>query len=78
MPERKGRIEIRKDRCKSCSLCISVCPRGAIVISRELNDMGYRPAEFNGGACTACGLCYTVCPEPGCVTVFLQEKEDER
>ena len=68
--EKKGRIEIRVDRCKSCGLCVEVCPDGLIKVSEELNDMGYHPAEYCGNGCTGCGLCYTVCPEPGCITVY--------
>jgi 2-oxoglutarate ferredoxin oxidoreductase subunit delta len=77
MTAKKGRIEIRKDRCKGCRLCLPACPRGSIKISAELNEMGYHPAEFSGTECTACGLCYTACPEPGCITVFLLEEGEE-
>ncbi len=67
---RKGRIEIRAERCKSCSLCASVCPDEAISISKSFNRKGYHPAEFRADRCRACGLCYVMCPEPGCITVY--------
>ena len=77
MTAKKGRIEIRKQRCKGCRLCIEACPKGSIRLAAELNDMGYHPAEHAGGECTGCGLCYVVCPEPGCITVFSLENDEE-
>ncbi len=78
MKIKKARIEIRKDRCKGCRLCIIACPKKLIDASEELNDMGYHPAEpVRGEECTGCGLCYLVCPEPGCITVFSLEEDEE-
>ena len=60
----KGKVKIRSQWCKGCSLCIAACPRGAIRISNKLNDNSYFPAEFvKDGGCTGCGLCAIVCPE---------------
>lgn len=58
-----GKISIDKERCKECSLCISVCPEEAIRISEELNERGYHPAIFVKEACRGCALCATMCPE---------------
>ncbi|MDD4859907.1 MAG: 4Fe-4S binding protein [Dehalococcoidales bacterium] len=60
----KGRIEIDRERCKGCELCVSVCPNGSICISAKLNATGYLPAEFKDtGSCTGCATCALVCPE---------------
>ncbi|MDD5126957.1 MAG: 4Fe-4S binding protein [Dehalococcoidales bacterium] len=60
----KGRIEIDRERCKGCELCVSVCPNGLISISAKLNATGYLPAEFKDeGGCTGCTTCALVCPE---------------
>lgn len=56
---------------------MEACPEGSIRLAAELNDMGYHPAEHSGGKCTGCGLCYIVCPEPGCITVFSLENDEE-
>lgn len=70
MAKRKGKITIDRELCKGCYLCISVCPDNLIIISDELNQMGYYPAEFteeNGKEedikCTGCATCALVCPD---------------
>lgn len=64
----KGKINIDRELCKGCYLCISVCPNQLIHISDNLNQKGYYPAEFSepenpGKHCTGCALCATVCPD---------------
>lgn len=63
-----GKIEIDRELCKGCQLCISVCPQELICTSGRLNQKGYYPAEFKedeGAAkhCIACVRCATVCPD---------------
>jgi len=65
---KKGKINIDRELCKGCYLCISVCPNQLIRISDTLNQKGYYPAEFSetenpGKHCTGCALCATVCPD---------------
>ncbi len=58
------RVLIDEQRCKSCGLCVSVCPVKILVISDRLNERGYRPAECTDQAkCLSCGSCATVCPD---------------
>ena len=64
----KGKITIDRERCKGCSLCVSVCPQKVIVTSPVLNHMGYYPAEFKENkqedkTCIACAMCATICPD---------------
>ena len=60
----KGSIEISRELCKGCELCISFCPKGSISVSDKLNASGYLPAAFNdNGECTGCAICALVCPE---------------
>jgi len=66
MPETKakGTIEINRELCKGCELCIHFCPKKAISQSDELNAAGYITAMFNAnGECTGCAICALVCPE---------------
>jgi 2-oxoglutarate ferredoxin oxidoreductase subunit delta len=78
----KGRIEIDKETCKGCGLCISVCPKGQIEISDELNKKGYYPASFkekdlteaDDSECTGCALCGLVCPDVA-IEVYRADKK---
>jgi len=56
------RIEIIEDRCKSCRLCISVCPKGCIEAGKHVNKLGVNPVVYIGG-CVACGSCTLICPD---------------
>lgn len=59
-----GYIEIDRELCKGCEICISFCPKSAISPSEKLNANGYLPASFNkDGECTGCAICALVCPE---------------
>ncbi|MGC9323558.1 MAG: 4Fe-4S dicluster domain-containing protein [Desulfomonilia bacterium] len=59
----KGKITIDQNLCKSCELCITVCPDEAIRISEGLNHRGFHPAEYIKETCRACTLCAVMCPE---------------
>lgn len=60
----KGLINISREFCKGCELCISFCPKSSISLSEKLNANGYLPAAFNdNGECTGCAICALVCPE---------------
>ncbi len=48
-------LEINKNFCISCGLCISVCPAGAITLE-------YEKATINKNLCTLCYRCLEVCP----------------
>ncbi len=78
----RGRIEIDRERCKGCGLCMTVCPKKRIGISAKLNTKGYYPADFSEDnssdsektACTGCCLCALVCPDVA-IEVYREEKE---
>ena len=79
----KGRIEVDKERCKGCGLCVNVCPKHQIEISDDLNTKGYYPAQFqeeNVGdseerQCTGCALCAVTCPDVA-IEVYRETKEE--
>ena len=59
-----AKVEIQKERCKGCGLCVEVCPKGCLRISSGLNKMGEHPAETSSNEeCTGCRLCAVVCPD---------------
>ncbi len=60
----KGYIQIDRELCKGCELCVSFCPKKIISPSDKANASGYLPAVFDGeGECTGCAICALVCPE---------------
>lgn len=60
----KGRIEIDRELCKGCEICINFCPKKLIISSDKFNASGYQIASFNDSDdCTGCAICALVCPE---------------
>jgi 2-oxoglutarate ferredoxin oxidoreductase subunit delta len=68
-----GKITIDFERCKGCGLCVTVCPRNSIVISKRSNKNGYFPAQATNTDCTACANCAIICPEAA-ITVWRDSK----
>jgi 2-oxoglutarate ferredoxin oxidoreductase subunit delta len=58
-----GKIIINTERCKGCGLCVTVCPKDGIIISKQSNKSGYFPAQKNNSDCTGCALCAIICPD---------------
>lgn len=57
-----GKVKIDTERCKGCGLCVEVCPKNVIVISKHSNKNGYFPAEVaNIIDCFGCALCAIMC-----------------
>ncbi len=58
-------LAIAVDRCKGCSLCVSVCPKHVLELDEGVvNPLGYHPVRLiDGTACTSCALCARVCPD---------------
>ena len=51
--------------CKGCGRCVSVCVKGCIRFSDEINPKtGIVPVVLDLEKCTGCGLCIDACPEP--------------
>ncbi len=71
----KGRIEIDKELCKGCALCLPICPYHLIQMADDYNVKGYSPATFTDPerTCTGCMLCGMMCPE-AVITVFRKVK----
>lgn len=57
-------IKVDAELCKSCGLCIKVCPFGLIAIADTMNSSGYYVAEqVSNDKCTGCKLCAIMCPD---------------
>lgn len=66
-----GAVEVNKERCKGCNLCVTACPAGVLSLhEKEVNDKGYHYAYMkNQDKCIGCASCGYVCPD-GCITVY--------
>ena len=80
----RGTIVVDENRCKGCELCLSVCPKGVIVMAKHFTPRGYRPARLvdpilvdSKGECTGCLLCSTICPDVA-ITVYREASKAER
>jgi 2-oxoglutarate ferredoxin oxidoreductase subunit delta len=69
----KGTVEIAKEICKGCELCIVACPQESLHLSRQINLRGYRFAELKDDNCTGCLNCALVCPDSA-ITVYRMPK----
>jgi 2-oxoglutarate ferredoxin oxidoreductase subunit delta len=60
-----AKVTFREDRCKGCKLCVEVCPKKIIMLSKDrLNEKGYSPAEvLEMDKCIGCAFCATMCPD---------------
>lgn len=75
----KGKIIIDHELCKGCGLCIEVCPKKLLSISKKnINSKGYFTVEFKDedGQCTACTSCAIMCPDIA-IKVYKIKKEQE-
>ena len=70
-----GTIEVNKQRCKGCSVCVEACPTKAISLSPFVNDKGYNYCELTSpDKCIGCAGCGQVCPD-ACITVYRKKVE---
>jgi 2-oxoglutarate ferredoxin oxidoreductase subunit delta len=72
-----GRITIDFERCKGCGLCVAVCPKASIGISKKANKSGYLPAETSNNNCTGCAACALICPDAA-IIVYRDDKENSK
>ncbi|MBU1261925.1 RnfABCDGE type electron transport complex subunit B [bacterium] len=74
---RDGRIEINKEACKGCGVCINLCPKGLLALIPEMARVVVlcsskdKPQVTKGACdngCIGCKKCEKECPE-GAITV---------
>ena len=58
-------IEINKNKCKSCYLCVDVCPKNLIKKSNTIGKSGEYVVEFEDklNRCLGCAQCAMICPD---------------
>ncbi len=58
------KIIIDVDCCKSCGICVELCPMKILRISNNVNKYGYRYVEvIDESKCTGCRICERYCPD---------------
>lgn len=63
-----AKIDIDKNRCKGCGLCIVTCPKSLIAMSKDLNDQGELYAvQTDDSKCIGCAFCGMICPDAAIV-----------
>ena len=69
-----GKVEIDRELCKGCLLCIRACPTEVLEADTEPNTTGSYPSKpVRMEKCIACGNCYEVCPDV-CIGIFELEE----
>ncbi|MGQ9473511.1 MAG: 4Fe-4S dicluster domain-containing protein [Candidatus Caldatribacteriaceae bacterium] len=64
MQVEKGIVQIDRELCKGCGLCIRICPKKVLAFSDHFNTRGYYPAcVVKEADCIGCGFCAQVCPD---------------
>ena len=64
-------IIIDENRCKSCYICLTTCPKGLIKKSDKTSRLGDYLVEFNdpNNECIGCAMCAKRCPDMAIVEV---------
>ena len=58
------KVEIDKERCKQCELCITFCNHECLGVGDEMNSSGYfSVCVVDAESCKGCGLCAEMCPD---------------
>ena len=58
------KVIIAGDRCKSCGLCVNVCPKKILAVGDKPNAKGYYPIVMTEEEeCQGCALCALMCPD---------------
>ncbi len=71
------KITIDKSWCKGCKLCVSVCPKQVLAMSKNRSDRGYlMPQVVTPEQCINCKQCEYICPD-FCISVDFEERQGE-
>lgn len=63
-------VQIDRDRCTGCGICVEACPTEAIAIQDGF-------AHINGERCNECGTCAEVCPQGAVLLLSEPDSSDQ-
>lgn len=72
-PSREYKIDIYRDWCKSCGICVAFCPRQCLSLDAQGN-----PQVENSQRCTGCRWCELHCPDFAICVKELVESQAEK
>lgn len=59
-----NKLNLKKEICKGCGMCVKVCPFQVLEMSTDFNSSGgHYVKQASGKECKGCGRCYLVCPD---------------
>lgn len=68
-----GTVDIDRELCKGCDLCVIECPEDVLAMTDDLNEKGWRVVALVAEGCTGCTICASACPD-GVFTVYRQPR----
>lgn len=75
---RLGTVEIDKEKCKGCEICVKVCPVDVLEMTDEVNEWGYHiPRLKADDVCTGCKVCAWMCPDYAIIVFMKREASHE-
>jgi len=58
------KVVVLGEYCKSCGLCVNICPKAVLAIGDKANQKGYYPVVVTDEEkCISCAMCSVVCPD---------------
>ncbi|MFC2149372.1 4Fe-4S dicluster domain-containing protein [Candidatus Auribacterota bacterium] len=64
MNDRIDKLVINVDRCKGCGLCVAVCDKNVLAMSKKMNKKGLHYVEcIDIDKCVSCSKCAIMCPD---------------
>lgn len=79
MPQARPEVLVTEALCKGCGRCIDACPKHAISLGTEINQVsGLIPVHIDRDICNDCALCISACPEPYGLSHEVYELEDPK
>ncbi len=72
----KGYVEISREGCKGCELCVRFCPVKCLALNtNDTNTFGLHFAyQAEPDKCIACASCAVICPDAA-ITVYRREQK---